>query len=413
MGVQHLGRGAITAFLLLADSGHMSDIRMDSRSSGRRSGLTDWQRAGIRQMVKEKQHMNELMGHGKVSQDRQNDLIAAMGEGLGIRFDEKEVVGAYERFDSMYFQSDLVDRGSGYAVKAGPQMSLSASLPIRNFSPGKDVVEMRAAVNHGVATLIRPGVTQVGVSGYSVGSQDTMAETFATQIQIPWTAAFYGATSDIDPLTQNMASAKETLDRLREKLIVNGFLGTQLPSLTSVSLPRVNVTTDISLSGTTIGTCYSLLSNAMDSLADANEDVGTLGDVAWVSTDVLRALRGKNNLDAGGDSTGAEMFDANEFYYSEAKNAAAIGRFFASRGITRVIASPSLNDFDGDTTVGAILIGHSSLTQSGLRQTLGLAPTPVRTAVELTGDSTLVAMKLAGLELPSTEMWGLILVKVA
>lgn len=398
---------AIANELNNAQARHGESIRSDSKR--RSAPHVAAGRAMVRAFVDDIFAQAKKTGiRGDVSDKRRFELMEAIASGLGYREDGNSiVVDGWTRNDSYFFPGELIDRSGGIARQPAPLNAVSATLTVRSYDAGMQLVQTRGVRQTGSVAPWKPGQTQVPVADYEVGAKNVQSHFFCVKTQMPWDLLLYGANSGLDASEEKARAAKQALDDAREYAIVNSFTDTDLVGIGQLNIPTYTSSVNMGSTGTSLEDAYEDLMAGVLSFQAANADRGGDPNAVLIGTDLLRKLLPKNNISAGGSLTGSALFAA----LGQAN--AAAGELFRQLGIDTVIKAPSLNNYGGVAAKSAALFFQLPASDNGIRQLVGLTPSPVRTASTLTYDETLWAMAIAGLEKPTTEACGLYIGQVA
>lgn len=391
-----------------AQARHAASIRSDSKRKS--VGHVAAGRALIRAFAEDIVSQARKQGiRGDVSDSRKLEIMEAIASGLGYREDGGSIVvdgWSGGRNDSYFFPGDLIDRNGGIARQSPNIHAVSETLTVRSYDPAMQLVQTRGVRQTGTVAHHKMGQTQIPVADFEVGASNKQNHFFCVKTVMPWELALYGGVGGLDVVEEKARAARYALEDAREQILVNGYTGTDLVGIAQLPIPTYTSAVDMADPATSIEDAYEDIMAGVLSFQEANNDKGGEPNAALIGSSLLRKLLPKNNLSAGGFLSGADLFAA------LSRNNQALGQLFRQLGIDMVIKAPSLNNFGGDSTKSAMLLFQSPATPNGIRQMIGLAPSPVRTASTLAGDETLWAMSLAGLESATTEACGLYVGKV-
>ncbi len=389
----------IESFQAAAWQAHGESIRNDSARKS--PGYIQTTRAAIRHFVNELCFTkSRLDSRGEISQARKNEIMEAYASGLGLKTENG-------RMDSYFFPGDLIDRSGEIARLSNFTHALSDRLPVRSFNPWMQLVQTRGVQRTGSATLWKPGVDTVNHSDFYAGGVNRQVHHFVTKTTIAWDYILYGSLSDISIVEEQSRAAIETLKDALEDVHANGFQDTDLVGVSGLQIPQFVSSTNYAAPATTIEDIFEEFMGAILSFQSAAQFRGGRGNTLFIGGNLYNAILPKNNFSAGGAVSGSQLFGGVNLLSGVAAANAALGEMWKQLGIEYVYQTPSLDNFGGDSTKSAALLANTPSGPNGIRQLLGMAPAPVRTAATLTGDETLFAVTTAGLEAPTTERAGL------
>lgn len=336
---------------------------------------------------------------GRRADARRAALVTeALRDALGIRI-------ADGRADADYFAGELIDR-SGPIVRDAPnRRAVMASLPTRNVNPGAQVYESRFVGYTGEPAVWSGNANDVPQADYAAASKLYPMHAFAIKTSIDWRATLHGSLSDIDAAAEKAEAATRALLDMHEKALINGVAGLDYRQIAATGIPALSSSLDYAAGATTLDDMHADLSKLLDQIELAAADRGEYADSVLISSNWLRALRGKSNYDAGGDATGLVVLAG-----LTAANA-AMGRLFEQRGIRNIIAAPSLNAYGGVANRGALVTFRAGDLES-LHQVVGMTPALVDTARVLGGEQSLFALIAGGCDAPEKSGCGVISAKV-
>lgn len=316
-------------------------------------------------------------------------VLGRVGRGLGY-------VSSATRVDASYmFPGEGIARDPGYIRPPEQPRRLVENLPTRNVPLDTWQVETRWAGYEGSAALYSPGDNSIPVSGGSVGATLRQMYAVVTSTFTPWDPAMRSMSGAVNRAEIDSEAARRVMLDFLEFALVGGIVGAgdwqgarQVPAATYPG--QINWTT------ATMGQVFADFMAMAQAAPIANGDRGTGPTTVLMGTRALRALNAKNNLDAGGFGTGANVLG------SFAQGVATRGQVMIEAGVDRVVGVPSLSGQgpNGANTAYDMAILYRP-DQDGLRWISSMSPAPVRTVEELTGSRTLWAMVGAGLEAPN------------
>lgn len=376
-------------------SGEIAALRNDSRESEINVTLG---RALIRDYVRHVGQGSQRSGRcdAKDVETNTNPVMAAVAKGLGYVTSENRIEVSGLRTDASYlFPGEGIARDPGHTVPPEAPRRLIETLPTRAVPLDSWMVETRWAGYEGSAALYSPGDNSIPVVGGSVGATLRQMYAIVTSTFTPWDPAMRSMSGAVNRAEIDSEAARRVMLDFLEYALVGGIVGAadwqgarQVPAATYPG--QVNWTT------ATMGQVFSDFMSMVQASAVANADRGTGPTTVLMGTRALRALNGKNNLDAGGFGTGANVLGG--FMQGNA----ARGQVMLESGIDRVIGVPSLaaQGPNGANTGYDMAILYRP-DEDGLRWISSMSPAPVRTVEELSGTRTLWAMVGAGLEAPN------------
>lgn len=397
--------GAIRAAVLRAEGNHGSAIRADSRYS---PPAVAAQRAMLRQTALEAAiWAHRVKGRPEVPMQRVDAIVRAQAEALGLREQDGRIDGIEARTDSMYLPGELIARDQSPHRVRDQRRAVQESVQSRTIDAGAAVYQSAVISYEGEAGLYKPGDTDIHNASHGVGADTRQVYSIVVKTQMDWEQALYGGNSSINQAAEDAESAGRALRRSWERFLVTGKPGTDLRSLFGAQkLPGVAVhhsTVDYSASATTLGAIYADLQAFARKIQEAHDYRGPVLDTLMIAPHITARIAERSNIDAGGNLTGAELLA--QITAQDRTLAATLG----SMGVTGVIPAPSIGRVagasgSGTKHAGAVLFERGAM--EGLRRVLALAPSPVRTADELTGQATLWALRTGGLECPDATAAG-------
>lgn len=339
-----------------------------------------------------------------VSEGRIRDIARAMAKGLGLRERDGRIDGMEHRAD--VWAGEGVDIDPRIIRPTEKDRALTSMLPTRSIDAAAQRTRIRGLKYEGTADLWRPGTTEYATADFSAGTEDKLVQTLYTTTSIDWHRLLYEQASGVNTAFEQAEAARRVLMDAYERVTVEGGPAglqglRQLEAATSIS--GVDYT-----GAPTLGEVHRDLVRMILNVQEANDDRGGVPNALFISTTWLRKIQLASNLDAGGSLTGLDLIAA--------ENAASqmLNISLKKVGIDTVIPTPSLNRFgrapDTQDEAGALVC--SLPEDQGLRNVVALAPAPVRTSSNLTSDSTLWVMRLAGLEAPIATSVGKMHAKV-
>lgn len=360
-----------------------------------------------------RQHVNgELVGLGAQRNDSADALapnvINEIARGLGFRSDSQgSVQSGLTRNDAsnLFAGEGIADDGA----VIGPEYRrrvLTSALPKRSVPAGAQAYRTRFAAHEGSAAVYREGMTEIPMSGSSVGSTLRQLTTIVTGTSTPVSSILSGYQSP-SKASEDAAAASNVLMDTMENILVGGIPGLDFISLSTLPVyiypSAVNYGTE-----TNMDTLFADLIAMVQSIVIANDDVGEGPRTLLMGTRWLRALQKRSNFNAGGNSTGSEVLAA------LMGMDAMVGQALRNAGITSVIGAPSLN---GRGPAGPAAAYDSALLfdgdPEGLRVPLALPPSPIATITQGLDTVTVWAAQFGSLEAPRAYNVGRAYARVA
>lgn len=375
-------------------SGEIAALRNDSRESEINVTLG---RALIRDYVRHVGQGSQRSGRcdAKDVETNTNPVMAAVAKGLGyVTHGNRIEVDGLRADASYWFPGEGVARDPGHTVPPEAPRRLIETLPTRAVPLDSWMVETRWAGYEGSAALYSPGDNSIPVSGGSVGATLRQMYAIVTSTFTPWDVAMRGGSGAINRVQVDSESARRVMMDFAEYALVGGIAGA-VDWQGARQVPAASYIGTTNWISATMGQVFTDLIAMNQTAAIASDDRGAGSTRMLIGTRALRALSKKNNLDAGGFGTGANVLGV----FKDA--ATTRGQSMIEAGLDAVIGAPSLskqgplgasNDYDM-----AIMYRPS---ERGLRWINAMTPAPVRTVEELSGTRTLWAMVGGGLEAP-------------
>lgn len=383
----------IIAWAQSAERAVGSDVRTDTRRSA--SPDIDAQRVTIRVFAGQTARMaaaqREVLTGVRVDtaavERRALDLVEALASGCGLEERDGQI-----RTDAASFLPGELTAMTGRVIEQPevPQV-LTATIPVLSVDPWKEYVADEYVGYSGRAEIARPGVTSVPRADAEVSQAQQSMHTIHTSTRIDWQEAMFGANSVLNVVERKAQSARKANRKFLEDALANGVPGTTFQGITDLVCPEYYSTVDYSPgSAATIGQKHADMVAAIQFIQTAAQDRGMEANTIWAGPRLIRAITPSSNLDAGGSMTGSEL----------------LRRVLADLGISRIIRTPSLRGFRGQSTRDGWMVGHLP-DDDGLRQFLGMDTSPARSATDLLGDETLWIMRHGGCNLASAVSFGL------
>lgn len=315
-------------------------------------------------------------------------VLARTARGLGY-------VSSANRVDASYmFPGEGIARDPSYIRPPEAPRRVMENVRTRNVPLDTWQVETRWAGYEGSAALYSPGDNSIPVVGGSVGATLRQMYAIVTSTFTPWDVAMRGGSGAINRVQVDSESARRVMMDFAEYALVGGIAGA-VDWQGARQVPAASYIGTTNWISATMGQVFTDLIAMNQTAAIASDDRGAGSTRMLIGTRALRALSKKNNLDAGGFGTGANVLGV----FKDA--ATTRGQSMIEAGLDAVIGAPSLskqgplgasNDYDM-----AIMYRPS---ERGLRWINAMTPAPVRTVEELSGTRTLWAMVGGGLEAP-------------
>lgn len=400
--------GPILGLINEAQSQYGNSIRADSKRAS--PVAVAGQRAMVRKTVVDTALMAERIGgRPRADENRLRQVVGVLGEALGLRAVDGRMDGMEARADSSYFPGELVARDSNPVRVADEMRAIQESVNSRNIDPAMQLYESNAIGYEGTAEFYKGPATKIPRADYNTGTINRQVHTIVTSTAMDWLGAIYGGASSINAAAEKAEAADRALKTSLEDVLAFGAPGTDLRGLFGANrLPGIAYypsTLDYSSDATTLGAIYADFQKFAQAIRKANNYRGAgRGDTLLVAPQVMEAIAQKNNIDAGGELTGSELFLAIQ------QANAQIGSALRAAGITAVIEAPKLGTVPGPAgtetnLAGAVLFRRGNM--QGLRRVIALAPSPARTAEKLLGSETLWVLRTGGLECPDATSAGI------
>ena len=381
---------------------HGGDIRADT--ARRSPSHVAIQRAMIREFAQNLAAVAQRTGlraDTPIENSRVIEIMQAMCDGLGLRERDGRMDGMEGRRADSGWQGDGISTDALIVRPTEVNRELTQSIPTRTVDANAEKARVRGIKYQGSAGILLPGQTEFHTATHAKESETRLIHTLHTTTRTDWQTLLWGSVSGINDLAEDAESARRALADLYEAVLVEGLSGTDMGGLRGLEVAKI--ISIVNFATATLGEKYAELARMILEVQAKNADRGSIPNTLFMATDWLRTIIPSNNLDVGGSATGAELVGGGVDMIAQLNaNNMAFQGVFSTLGITRIIPTPSLNNFGRDTSTtneaGALLC---SLPESGgLRKIVAVATSPVRTAQDLAGDQTLWIMRIGDVETP-------------